>query len=201
MEIHLIRHGQTDWNEERRVQGQSESQLTKLGKRQARELGEKISQISYGKIYCSSSLRTRQTADQAFAQTGVKIEYMDSLREINLGSWEGSLYDEIATSNPESYQHFWQSPHLFNVTGAETFTDLQNRALGAITHIAADSSEDQIAIVSHGALIKSLLCHYEQRHLSQLWAPPQMHNCAHSIVQLNGDGTGRIVLYAGISQN
>ncbi|MDP6095457.1 MAG: histidine phosphatase family protein [Gammaproteobacteria bacterium] len=201
MELHLIRHGQTDWNEERRVQGQSESRLTELGKQQARELGEKIKQVDYGKVYCSSSLRTRQTADQAFNETGIAIEYLDSLREIHLGPWEGKLYVEVEKSDPESYQHFWQTPHLFNVSGAETFADLQNRALRAVDHITADGNQDRVAIVSHGALIKSLLCHYEQRHLSQLWEPPQMHNCAHSIVKLNANGKGRIVLYADISQN
>ena len=120
MELHLIRHGQTDWNEERRVQGQSESRLTELGKQQARELGEKIKQVDYGKVYCSSSLRTRQTADQAFNETGIAIEYLDSLREIHLGPWEGKLYVEVEKSDPESYQHFWQTPHLFKVPGRRT---------------------------------------------------------------------------------
>ena len=59
MELHLIRHGQTDWNEERRVQGQSDSQLTQLGIDQAIALGERINNIEFDCVYCSSSLRTR----------------------------------------------------------------------------------------------------------------------------------------------
>ena len=66
MELHLIRHGQTNWNEERRAQGQSDSKLTKIGKEQAIALGKKIKQIKFDKIFCSSSLRTRQTAKLAF---------------------------------------------------------------------------------------------------------------------------------------
>ena len=66
MELHLIRHGQTDWNEERRVQGQSDSQLTQLGINQAIALGERISAIKFDKVFCSSSLRTRQTAANLF---------------------------------------------------------------------------------------------------------------------------------------
>ena len=84
MELHLIRHGQTNWNEERRAQGQSDSKLTKIGKEQAVALGKKIKQIKFDKIFCSSSLRTRQTAELVFPKTELKIEYLDSLREIFL---------------------------------------------------------------------------------------------------------------------
>ena len=92
MELHLIRHGQTNWNEERRAQGQSDSKLTKIGKEQAIALGKKIKQIKFDKIFCSSSLRTRQTAELVFPKTELNIEYLDSLREIFLGPWEGKLY-------------------------------------------------------------------------------------------------------------
>ena len=80
MELHLIRHGQTNWNEERRAQGQSDSKLTKIGKEQAVALGKKIKQIKFDKIFCSSSLRTRQTAELVFPKTELEIEYLDSLR-------------------------------------------------------------------------------------------------------------------------
>ena len=54
MELHLIRHGQTDWNEERRAQGQSDSQLTATGKQQALDLGTLIGQLDFDKIFCSN---------------------------------------------------------------------------------------------------------------------------------------------------
>ena len=95
MELYLIRHGQTDWNKERRAQGQSESKLTELGEQQARELGERLAPVEFDHIYCSSSQRTRQTADLAFGHRNMEIEYRDSLREIFLGPWEGHLYDDI----------------------------------------------------------------------------------------------------------
>ena len=196
MELHLIRHGQTDWNEERRVQGQSESQLTPLGIQQARELGERISHLQFDQVFCSSSLRTRQTAQHLFAGGETAIEYLDSLREIHLGPWEGTLYDEVAEQDPDSYRHFWHEPHLFDVTGAETFYQLQERAVTTLEDIAGRFQGKQVALVSHGALIKTVLAHTESIPMSELWTPPHMHNCAHSIIEFEDDGTRRIVQYA-----
>ena len=187
MELHLIRHGETNWNKERRVQGQSESHLTDLGIQQAKELGQRISHLEFNKIYCSSSLRTRQTAEHAFPESTTEINYLDELREIFLGPWEGHLYEDLAQREPESHRHFWEQPHLLQVSGAESFFELQQRAIDAVakietTHRAGSASGRKVAIVSHGALIKSYLCHVEGRSMDQLWAPPRMHNCAHSIV-------------------
>ena len=84
MQLHLIRHGQTNWNEERRIQGQSDSVLTELGIRQAQALGERLRAIDYAAHYSSSSVRTRQTTEHAFpSATGVR--FLDELREIYLG--------------------------------------------------------------------------------------------------------------------
>lgn len=194
MELHLFRHGETDWNRERRVQGQSESQLTDLGIQQAQELGQRLQHISFDKIYCSSSRRTRQTAEHAFPDVDMEIIYLDELREIFLGPWEGQLYDDLAQKDPDSHRHFWQEPHLFKPAGAETFFELQQRAVDAISQIESTHNLDsnrqaRIGLVSHGALIKSYLCHVEGRSMDQLWEPPRMHNCAHSIVKFEKNGT------------
>jgi len=204
MQLHLIRHGETNWNKERRVQGQSESHLTNLGIQQAKELGQRIGHLEFDRIYCSSSLRTRQTAEHAFSKSTTEINYLDELREIFLGPWEGHLYEELAETEPESHRHFWEQLHLFRVNGAESFFELQQRAIDAVAEIEAAHRTDsvssrKVAIVSHGALIKSYLCHVEGRSMDQLWAPPRMHNCAHSIVALNSiDGTSsaNILQYA-----
>lgn len=199
MDLHLIRHGQTDWNEERRVQGQSDSRLTQLGEEQAVELGQRIQLVEFDKAFCSSSLRTRQTAANLFPDSRVEIEYLDNLREIFLGPWEGALYDEIEQQEPDSFRHFWEEPHLFDVEGAESFYELQNRAVAVVEKIAELHLDQQIAVVSHGALIKTILCHVENLPMSALWNPPRMHNCAHSIIRFSADGSQEIVQYADVA--
>ena len=196
VELHLIRHGQTNWNEERRAQGQSDSKLTKIGKEQAIALGKKIKQIKFDKIFCSSSLRTRQTAELVFPKTELKIEYLDSLREIFLGPWEGKLYKDIEVENPESHNHFWKEPHLFKLTGAENFYQLQKRAIKVVDSIVEKFESKKVVIVSHGALIKTLLCFAERKPIKELWSPPHMHNCAHSIILYCGKNRSQILQYA-----
>lgn len=188
MELHLFRHGQTNWNAERRAQGQSESTLTEAGRQQARELGQRISDIKFDQLYCSSSLRTRETAELAFShrpELHSRAFYLDNLREIHLGPWEGQLYDDIQAQDPDSFVHFWEAPHLFAVLGAESFDQLQARAMSTISELAERHAGQRVALVSHGALIKAALCQIIARPLSELWAPPQMHNCAHSIVDFS----------------
>ncbi len=196
MQLHLFRHGETDWNAERRIQGQRESRLTELGIEQARRLGDRIRHLQFDRVYCSSSLRTRQTAEHVFGPERRDVAFLDSLREIHLGPWEGRLYAEIEQEQADNFRHFWSEPHLFQVEGAETFSQLQQRAVAAVEDIRQEFETGNVAIVSHGALIKALLCHFQQRPLSELWAPPAMHNCAHSIVELNRDGGGHILQYA-----
>ncbi|MEQ8409667.1 MAG: histidine phosphatase family protein [Gammaproteobacteria bacterium] len=196
MRIHLFRHGQTNWNAERRIQGQSESQLNELGIQQAKELSARIREQHFDVIYCSSSVRTRETADHAFGDRATPIHYLDTLREIQMGAWEGELYADIEARAPDSFRHFWHEPHLFNVDGAETFAELQSRALTALDGFARDHSGQDVAVVSHGALIKSVLCHAAGRELKDLWAPPSMHNCAHSLLERDAAGNYRILIYA-----
>jgi broad specificity phosphatase PhoE len=200
MRVHIIRHGQTNWNAIRRVQGQSESVLTELGKKQATALGEDIKQHEVTDVYCSSSVRTRETCDALFPELKTNTSYLDNLREIYLGPWEGRMYDEIEQDTPEDYQHFWSQPHLFAVEGAETFSELQVRALATLQTICRTTTQQNIAIVSHGALIKTILCHFEDKPLSSLWEPPRMHNCAHSILDLDDQAQGEIIQYAGVEK-
>lgn len=196
MQLHLIRHGQTNWNEEKRIQGQSDSVLTPLGVSQAQALGQRLTETGYDAHFSSSSVRTRQTTEQVFPEAR-DVHFRDNLREIFLGPWEGNLYAEMAEREPSNYQHFWEEPHLFNVKGAESFHDLQQRAVNAVADILAQHRGQRVALVSHGALIKAFLCHVEGRPLERFWEPPTMHNCCHSIVEFDADDKPTIVQYAG----
>ncbi|MEZ5492710.1 MAG: histidine phosphatase family protein [Gammaproteobacteria bacterium] len=198
MRLHLIRHGETDWNAMRRVQGQMESRLSEQGRQQASQLAVVLNGLPISRVYCSSSLRTRETAHILFSESAVEISYHDELREIYLGPWEGNLYDELAEQDPDQYNFFWHQPDRFSLPGAETFKQLQQRGLSALAEILPAEVHEEVAIVSHGALIKSVLCHFEGRHLSRLWEPPRMPNCAHSILELETSGAGRIIRYGGI---
>jgi len=195
--LHLIRHGETDWNRDKRVQGQADSRLTGLGRQQAARLAPVLLREPVSAVYCSSSLRTRQTAEILFRDSDLRISPCDRLREIYLGPWEGRLQSEVRETHPEQFQHFWERPDRFSLQGAETFQQVQQRALRRI-HELLELPDTHIAVISHGVWIKTLLCAIERRHLGRFWDPPVMHNCAHSIVEVDGADM-RIVQYARVT--
>ena len=196
MELHLFRHGETDWNKEGRAQSHNGSQLSSLGVQQAKAVGEKIKNVKFNAIYSSSSLRTRQTAKIMWPEQENQITYSFDYREIELGPWEGKLYKDLKLSDPSAHAHFFSDPHLFHVAGAETFENLTERSVKAINSLFQRERGKTIALVSHGAFIKALLTKIEGKKLSQIWDPPFMHNCAHNILKFKSISSIKIKMYA-----
>ena len=129
-----------------------------------------------------------------------KIEYLESLLEIKLGPLEGQFYEDVKLNDPSSYDHFFHKPHLFKLNGAETFAEVTVRAVDAITDIALKNMNQTVAIVSHGAFIKAFLTKIDKKGLHEIWEPPFMDNCAHSIVIFESDNLFRIVQFADIKR-
>lgn len=194
--IHLIRHGETNWNKEKRAQGQLDSVLTENGVLQAQQLKSRLEALAIAEVHCSSSTRARQTAEIVFGSRDIPVQYCDQLREIHMGPWQGQLYADLRAAEPEQYHAFWHEPEKFLLDGAETYADVQKRAVRKLDGILAHSRATDIAIVSHGILIKTLLCDVLQTPLAMLWQAPVMHNCATSVIEIQEDGSRRISLYA-----
>ncbi len=200
MRLHLIRHGETGWNAEGRVQGHADNPLNETGRRQAMALRERFAELRLTRLYASTSHRARETAELAFGHLGLELELVPELREIYLGDWEGRLYRELEVSHPEQVRLFREAPHRFQHPGAETFAELQARGLAALDAILATAEPgSELVVVSHGAMIRTLLSHYLDRPLSALWQPPRMHNCAHSIVDFAG-GAPQVLRYADLDE-
>lgn len=183
---------------ERRIQGHTESSLTPLGEEQAREVAKQLQDVTFDRAYSSSSERARDTARYILEHHDVVLELRDELREIFLGTWEGKLYAEVQVTHPENHNYFWKDPSRFALENAESFHDLQARAVSILDEIVKENEGKTILVVSHGAFIKALLCHYEGRHLRNFWQPPQMINCCHSIIEHNPAGNFVICQYGGL---
>ncbi|MDU8926723.1 histidine phosphatase family protein [Alisedimentitalea sp. MJ-SS2] len=98
--LFLLRHGQTEWNAIRRIQGQMESQLTEMGKEHAARQGDILARIDLPeeiKAWCSPQVRTRQTAEIALGVVGLAPVFDDRLKEVSLGSWEGRMWEDVLT--------------------------------------------------------------------------------------------------------
>ena len=102
----LLRHGRTDWNAERRIQGQSDSQLDELGHAQARAVAPVLAKLGPAVLWSSDSDRTRDTAAYVGEACGLAPTYDARLREYFLGPREGLLHHEFAAAAPEEFAEF-----------------------------------------------------------------------------------------------
>ena len=125
--IYLTRHGQTEWNLQKRMQGHKNSDLTALGKEQAKALGLRMKDVELNAIYTSSLPRAMQTAELIRGKNGIPVIPDDNLREIYLGCWEGMLFDEVEKKYPAQFDNFWNHPEKYVPVDGESFNDLRIR--------------------------------------------------------------------------
>lgn len=101
--LYLLRHGETDWNRDKRIQGQLESELTERGQGHATRQGEILSRLPLPdgiRAYCSPQKRTRQTAERALAPLGITPHFDARLKEVHMGDWQGLYYPDVIASSP-----------------------------------------------------------------------------------------------------
>jgi len=150
-EILFVRHGETDWNVERRVQGHSDRPLNATGLAQARELAAELREGRIDAVYASDLARARDTAAAVAAEHGLEVEVVPALREKNFGSWEGLLDTEIRERFPQANGGPWGD--------AETSNEVAERVLGALHEIAGRHPDGRVLVVSHGGPLRAVLRH------------------------------------------
>jgi len=187
MQLHLVRHGQTHWNAERRIQGQLDSTLDPTGREQARALGPTLAALGIGAVYCSTSERARQTLALSLGTPPDEVVYRDELREIRLGVWDGRLWEDVRRDSPEMVERLRKASAGFDVEGAESYVDLQRRGVAAIERIIAEEAAEVVLVVSHGALIKTVLAHYAAQPLATIRTLPSLPNCARSVLHAKSE--------------
>jgi probable phosphoglycerate mutase len=151
----LLRHGRTDWNAARRIQGHADSQLDELGRAQAATVAPVLAALSPSVLWSSDSDRARSTAAYVASASGLTPVFDARLREYSLGPREGLFHHEFEADAPEEYAEFTRA-NWDAVTGAEKRAEVAARMTSALTEVAAALSDDGAAVVvSHGAAIRT----------------------------------------------
>ncbi|THD77169.1 MAG: histidine phosphatase family protein [Phenylobacterium sp.] len=150
--IYLVRHGETEWNVARRMQGRQESRLTPRGERQAAAMAGLLADLiaceapAAWRLVSSPLGRARQTAAAIAARLGLPIELDERLAEIAFGEWEGRLRDEVAPQHPEV---FATREWLVSPPGGETFDEVWARVSAWLADQPPEP-ERRVIAVSHG---------------------------------------------------
>lgn len=149
----LIRHGETLWNTERRMQGQNDSPLTERGVWQARKLGERLKSLPISKLYSSDLPRARLTAQHIADATGHAIIDDARLRERHFGIFEGMTRAEMEQHDPQVYARFMSRDPVYAVPGGESPADFFARCRAVLEELASGHAGQTIAVVTHGLVL------------------------------------------------
>lgn len=157
MKLYLTRHGETDWNLQNRIQGQTDTLLNEKGRDQAKELANRLKE-GYGikTIYTSRQKRAKETAEVIGETIHVTPIVKDGLEEISLGRWEGYTWRQVREQFPEEYQAWYLNRRYQVPPEGESYQQLLDRLLPALSDIF-DENEENVLAVAHSAVIMTLM--------------------------------------------
>lgn len=155
--LYLVRHGESEWNILSKVQGQSNTNLTSVGREQAKKVAKRLVEEKIDIIFSSDLNRALDTARIIGKTFGLEVNTFEELREIKFGIWEGLTTQEIVDKYTKEHLIWMKEPHNLNLPEAEKLIDLQERLLRIVNTIMKDNKDKNILIVSHGASIKALI--------------------------------------------
>jgi len=192
--LYLIRHGESTWNSEHRIQGQSDPPLSELGRRQSGLLGHRLAGRAFAGFYASDLKRAFETAQHVGSFIGLEPRPETGLREIFLGDWEGMRTDEIAYRFPEAWARWVEEPDWDVVPGGEGAAPFESRVASALDDILHRHVTGNVLVVTHGGVIQIGLHRVVGRPSRGLF-PFKIQNASISVIEKRN---GRMVI-AGVN--
>lgn len=187
MKLYIIRHGETDWNKAKRLQGQSDTELNEYGIELARITGVALKDVHFDYIFSSPLKRAYRTAELIRMDRPLKIITDERLKEIGFGVNEG-VPSELITEN---FHYFFDAPEKYTpAKGGETYAQLCARSRDFIDSVIVPLSEREpdatVLITAHGALNKSMMIYLNHLEIKNMWDGPFQKNCCVNIFEING---------------
>ena len=175
--IYLLRHGQTDWNLIRKLQGITDIPLNDTGRQMAIDAREKYKDLTFSCCYCSPLERAYETATIFLEDRGIPIIKDDRFKEMCFGPFEG---EQNITDDPNHplYLLFHKPEEFVPTEGVESFEELFQRTLEGVEEIKKnhDLEKENVLIVGHGAMCSGIICNYEGVQLKDFWTT-LLKNC------------------------
>lgn len=183
----VIRHGETAWNTESRIQGHIDIPLNEKGRWQAERLAHALADEHIHAIYSSDLQRARDTAEAIASGNGLDVMLDMQLRERHFGRFEGMTQDEIAAVWPEEARRWRDRDPSYGPEGGEVLTRFYERSVAALTRLALRHPGQQIAVVAHGGVLD---CFYRAANGVTLEQPRgwKITNASINRLLFNGEG-------------
>jgi alpha-ribazole phosphatase len=176
----LVRHAHTDMAG--RFCGRSDLDLSQMGQQQLQEIVQRIGKWPFARVYSSSLMRARRTAETVAASKCLELNVRAGLDEINFGAWEGKSWAEIEALYPVDAARWLKNHPAGTATGGELFLDFQQRVLNEFRYLAKEAQNTCIAIVTHAGFIRTALVSVAALDAADAWTLPLEYG---SITELN----------------
>ena len=166
MEIILVRHGETNWNKDKRCQGISDTNLNENGLKQAKKLKKYFDSKKIDAIFVSDLKRAKQTADIINSNNRYNLYYSQKLREMDQGDFEGIYFKVLNQKYLSELKKWREDPDTFRIPNAETLGEVKERVIAFMNNLVRKYSDfSNIVIVSHNLALSSFLCFISNKSL------------------------------------
>ncbi len=153
--VHLVRHGESDWNAANRFQGRIDRPLTDLGRQQAEALAEELAAAArLDAIYSSPLRRALDTAAVVGARLGLEPVAVEDLREVDVGGWAGLSREQVQERFPDGFARWLAGGEGWE--DGESYAAMSERVLAGLHRIAESHPDREILVVSHGGPIRAI---------------------------------------------
>jgi len=190
MKIYIMRHGETDWNKERRLQGHADIPLNEFGRQLARDTAKGMVQIDFQVAYASPLERAKETAGLILEGRDIPLIVDERLKEMSFGPYEGLCCARDNWEIPDKgFIDFFTAPERYQPPdGGDSFIDVQKRVSSLIAEIAGTwHPDDNILMVGHGVVVSAFLAIADNRSLVDFWKDKVQKNCAVNILEIKED--------------
>ena len=187
----LVRHGQSRWNVEGRIQGQTDVPLSALGEQQAEAVGARLAGTRVDAVYASPLRRAFDTAGAIARHHRVDVRIVAALTEIHHGEWQGLTEAEIAEADGDRLRLWNLLPGRVQMPGGERLFDVRQRALQAAREIVAAHAHGAVVVVTHDVVVRVIVAEIlglDYDHLARL----VVNNTGLTVIEYDG-GAGRIL--------
>ena len=153
------RHGRTEWNLQDKIQGQADIPLDDVGVAQARAAAARLASLAPTRLFSSDLQRAAATAGELAVLTGLKVEYDEALREINVDDWAGMTMDELAAIHPDAAARIRSGEPQRRGTAGETVEEVAERFAPALARaIEHGEPSDTVVVATHGLAARVGIC-------------------------------------------
>lgn len=187
MKLYMVRHGETDWNKARKIQGQVDILLNEFGRHLAIETGKGLKDVSFELCISSPLLRAVETAELILDKKDVPVITDKRIMEMAFGVWEGRCCSEEGWDLPQEFRDFFEAPERYRAPeGGEDFYMMRERLEDFLKELYQrdDLKDKNVLITTHGAALCGILNLMKDKPISEYWGKGVHKNCAVTEVEV-----------------